>query len=606
MENRKSTPILILISIILCIVSVFAIKAGLDKQKKNKDVPVQNEKNYFILKEGDKQGVVDKYGKKIVEPKYDKIIMPNYSYPLFFGYIGDKQIILDDKSEFVFSKRGKKKQDVSPIYEDIEGYKVIRPYIKYKLNDKYGIMNLNGLELTKAIYDEIRPMPEDNEAYIVKINGKEGIVNGKGVEILKADNIGVYSMNIDSLNIKTVKKGYIFVKESENKKTHKGYITSDGNMLLEAKYDDIYKVQIDSKDIYLIAKKDQKVGVFKNQEKIIDINNNDIKYSSSFFLAQKDDQYILYSLNGNKLKDSNKEIQIKNNYAVIQHEDKDQVIDEKGQEIFESEKPVYNIFDFNNKKYVILYENNEYTINEIKDKNVLENVMGENESYKSIHHLYEDIITLQNKNNKYIAIKLNDRKQTKHEFNYITLYSNTKMLMGYNDNENILYGKNLEPIENTKNIRQLNRKDIEEVYLYLEINDELKVLSEDGTLKDLKEVLKDNILPFKASGKYGYKDRNGKIIVEPIYDHVGLFNEYGFAAVKKGGKWGVLDKEAKVTLEPKIEDKTIADIYGENDPIFIDKYISSIGLVNTVYNLENLPSLDRFKEDIKQVSLMNK
>lgn len=594
MENKKSTPILILISVILCILAVYGIKAVLEKQNKSKEVPVQNEMNYFILKEGDKEGVIDRYGKKIVEAKYDKIIMPNYSYPLFFGYNGESQKVLDDKSEFVFSKKGNKKLDVSPIYEDLEGYKVIRPYIKYKVNNKYGLMNLNGLELTKAIYDEIIPMPEDDESYIVKIGDKEGIINGKGKEILKAENQGVYSMNVSS-DKESLKKGYVFVRESENKKLYKGYITLDGNLLLEAKYDDIYKVQIESKDIYLIVKKDNKLGVFKNQEKIVDINNDDIKYGAKFFIAKKDEQYVLYSLNGNKLKTSNTEIKVKHNYAIIEEEEKDKVIDEKGEEVYLSSKSVYDVFDFSGKKYIILYEDDAYSVNEIKEDKTLENVMGENEKYKNINHLYEDIITIQNKNNKYVAIKLNDKKQTKDEFNYITLYSNTKILTGYKDNENIIYGKNLEPISKVKNIIQINRKDLKGTYLYIEIGNELKILSEDGKLSNLNEILKDEVIPFKENGKYGYKNKEGKIVIEALYDKACMLNEYGFLAVKKGEKWGVINKEGKIIVEPKIEDKSIADMYGENDPVFIGKYISVTGLQNSVYDLENLPSLDRFK-----------
>ena len=54
----------------------------------------------------------------------------------------------------------------------------------------------------------------------------------------------------------------------------------------------------------------------------------------------------------------------------------------------------------------------------------------------------------------------------------------------------------------------------------------------------------------KKDGKYGFVDKNGKTVVDYIYDDVTSQNSYGYAGIKKDGKWGAIDKDGKVVKEP--------------------------------------------------------
>lgn len=45
-------------------------------------------------------------------------------------------------------------------------------------------------------------------------------------------------------------------------------------------------------------------------------------------------------------------------------------------------------------------------------------------------------------------------------------------------------------------------------------------------------------------GKFGIKDKNGKILIEPTYDEIKDF-ENGFAVIKQGNKYGFLSKTSK-------------------------------------------------------------
>ncbi len=53
-------------------------------------------------------------------------------------------------------------------------------------------------------------------------------------------------------------------------------------------------------------------------------------------------------------------------------------------------------------------------------------------------------------------------------------------------------------------------------------------------------------------GKTGFKDLDGKIVIEPKFDVAEMFSE-GYSAVKIGDKWGLIDESGKYKIEPKFE-----------------------------------------------------
>lgn len=63
------------------------------------------------------------------------------------------------------------------------------------------------------------------------------------------------------------------------------------------------------------------------------------------------------------------------------------------------------------------------------------------------------------------------------------------------------------------------------------------------------------LIPFVSSSKWGFSDRNGKVIIQPVYDSVGFFNtssvglkDLTFAYVYKNKKTGVINPQNKVIL----------------------------------------------------------
>lgn len=611
MKDSKDILILMFIGILVSILTFLGVRLILNKSNNVEKVPKQDEKNYFVLKENGKEGVIDKKGNRIVEPNYSKIIIPNYTYPLFFAYEGDKQKILDDKSEFqftkkrIFSKKGILRE-VSPIVENASTYDVVRPNIKYKENGKYGLMALNGIELSKPIYDEIRPVVEDKYGYLVKINGKEGILNQNGLEILKAEYDSVNSANLINEESIVETFGYVFSKKDEAGKALNGYVTIDGNIMLEPKYDSVNKMQIECKDHYIIVKKGEKEGVFRNQDKIVDINYDEIMYSNSYISAKLGDKYTLFDINGKKVnKKDLQKLYLKKDYAIGKEDDEFVIYDNKAKEIFRTKKIPQNAFGHNGQNYIILNEENGLSINKI-EKNELLNVIGENEVFSDVQYQFDDIVVCQ-KNNEYSAFKLNEKKQLKEKYTFVSIFANTKIFIGdTKDGKNVFYDSNLDEIEGIDLSTILYIKEKDQNGIAIEANNEFIGINENGKKVPIKELTNRKIYPFKENNKYGYKDKDGKVIIEAKFERADLVNEYGFASIKQNGKWGVISDDGKVIVEPIIEEKNIADIYGEYAPIVISNYIVANNSYNDAYNLNNLPSLDRLKKNNQKENLILK
>jgi len=57
----------------------------------------------------------------------------------------------------------------------------------------------------------------------------------------------------------------------------------------------------------------------------------------------------------------------------------------------------------------------------------------------------------------------------------------------------------------------------------------------------------------KLSGKWGYIDRTGRIVINPQFEEAGDFSE-GLARVKTGGKWGYIDRTGRFLINPQFDE----------------------------------------------------
>jgi hypothetical protein len=70
---------------------------------------------------------------------------------------------------------------------------------------------------------------------------------------------------------------------------------------------------------------------------------------------------------------------------------------------------------------------------------------------------------------------------------------------------------------------------------------------------DWIDQFNEGLAPFCDDGKWGYIDREFKIIIKPQFDQVLGFSE-DLACVKIDGKWGFINREGIMVIEPQFDD----------------------------------------------------
>lgn len=77
----------------------------------------------------------------------------------------------------------------------------------------------------------------------------------------------------------------------------------------------------------------------------------------------------------------------------------------------------------------------------------------------------------------------------------------------------------------------------------------------------------------EKNGKWGFLDRNGKVLLDYQFDEPSTFSE-GMAAVRKSGKWGIINKDGNVIVAPQFDDFGSFEYRKLNIIRFIDGVVS--------------------------------
>ena len=144
---------LIIFATIIIVVIVGIVIFFNTNKKHNLEKYVKPEYNYFAMfSNEDKAGVVDKTGKLLIEPKYLDIFIPNPSKDVFVCYENsDKFKILNSKGEELF----KEYDDVSALQTSELNLDFEKNFLRFKKDDKYGLIDYDGNVIVSANYDEL-------------------------------------------------------------------------------------------------------------------------------------------------------------------------------------------------------------------------------------------------------------------------------------------------------------------------------------------------------------------------------------------------------------------------------------------------------------------
>lgn len=573
-DNRKIKKMFFIIMLIIIIIAIIVgINFIINKSKENytiEEISSEDIKYYRITSNG-LSGVIDRNGNVIVKPEYNTVKIPNPKEPIFvclFDYnpsTGEyKTKVLNDKNEEILTDY--ESVNTIEIKEIISSIPYEKTVLQYKKDGKYGIIDFNGKEITKPIYEEIRNMPYREGELIVKKDGKYGVININGGKLLDFKYDYITGDNYYSREKEYSLDGYIVGINNSEGKMQYGYLDSKRNELLNINFDRIYRMNNveDDENIYIIAEKESKIQLYKNNKLLLDNDYQAIKYNedSKLLILQKDNKYGVTDLNGKQILNTEyDQIQIPGNYILASKSGNMETYNISGEK---QENLLYsNIINTSNENYKITVDyNNKYGVITKDEQSIIPN------QYNFIQYLYDNYFIVGSENGQ--AGIVNDKAEivVPIEYEIIQKLENSDIVQAVHNDVLELYNKKMEKIVEMKD----GKLDIQDDYVKIYSDTETQFVGIDGTLKTDFEIFPDNnLFASEKDGKWGFVDKNNNVKIDYVYDKVTELNELGFAGIKLDGKWGVIDKNGNIVLEPVYE---IPEQNGE--PYFIGKYYKVI------------------------------
>lgn len=562
MNKRIRWIIISVLTIIVLAIGIMAIVNELNLHYKIEEI---SEYNYFILEQNGKYGVIDKSGNIVIDADYEAVQIPNPSKDIF---ICIKEYNQDTKEYATVVYNGKKEEILSnynnvqavAIFTNINSTPYERSVLTYKENGKYGLIDLQGKEITKPIYDEISSINYKEGTFLVKQNEQEGIINMKGKTIIKCEYESVTSDNYYNEDQNNEKAGFIVSKKTDDGYRY-GYINYRGSKIVKPIFTQLERVTeiSDDKNIYFIAFKDGQAGLLKNNKEIVNYEYEDIQYNvlSDVFIIQRNGKYGATTREGKTiLYPEYSSVYTGGIYINAVKDNVIEIFDLQGNKI---ETDINSKIKTENSNYYITIDKN--NIYKVVDAN--ENVIINND-YNYMEYLPGDyfIVARDSKNG---VVDINGKSVIELKYDSISRINETNILQAETNKSIELYNLNMKKITTMSNATIKEVKDDKEYILLFSEND-FKYLDKDGNILKAQELFKENNLFAKnVNGKWGFVDKNGNLKVQNKYEVVTDFNKYGFAGIKKDGKWGVIDQEGHIVKEPIYELKW-------NMPEFIGKY----------------------------------
>lgn len=470
-----------IIAILVFVMIIISLKKILSPENREK-IFIQDVA-YFPVYEDGKWGVINSSGEKLDKITHDEmIIIPDnkadvFILPYDINYDEEtyKTKVLNSKGSEIFSGYG----NVEPL-ENTNGTKTWyeKNVLRYKSNNKYGLIDYKGKEVLKAEYDNIYPLSGIESCLIIEKEDKKGLFNTAMEEVI----IEPEYKNITSLS-STYQNGYIVT----NKDDKAGLIGSDKSKILTCQYDEIKNV---SGNNYYVVVENGVLEIINSYGKVVLAEGFDSIEAIELdnFIIKKDNKYGLIDKEGKAI--------IPLEYDDLKFAITDYYIAKKGDK--------YGIIN-KNREAVVEYNYN--SINYIKEADFY---IAEKEDYTT------DII------DRSFNVALNG-----------IIISDLDLDQGY------------------LRVRQNND------YHYYNFKFEEK------TNKDI--LTKNTLFIVKENGKYGYENKEGKRIVDCIYDDAKEQNAYGYCVVNQNGLWGVLKSDGTIILEPSVDlaDYVYIDFIGQ-------------------------------------------
>lgn len=557
MNKNKKIVILVVIAIIILLTFGFLMIRN-KKYSQAANISISDYKYFVLYNNEDKVGVIDREGKEIIPPKYTDIYIPNPLKDVFICFNGEERHIVNSNDEEIFTDY----QDVSGLVTSEDSLLVLENNVlKYKKNELYGLINLDGKMLTEPIYEEVSSLKNRPGRILVKKDDRYGVLDTNGKVVVPVLYYSIIGDEYCEEENEYQNTGFI-VSNKSNTGILYGYYNSNGRKILETKYESISRIlEYNDNSTYLIVMLNGKKGVLKNGRKLIDLNYQDVMYSrnSKIFIVNKNGKYGFFAKNGKEILEPKYEAyEIAGEYISVKENDKNVLYDINGNYI--DQKNYKSILEVGNSSYFIAIseKDNSYSILS-KDINIENN-------YKNISYLFDNLFTFTNQEGKCGIIDATKGEVIDAKYDLILKVDGINAIEAREDDGTAtIYSRDLQEIctmsgaivENINKNFAVVYNQTERIYIDLYGN----------TVENTKVYPNDKLYAFKKDEKWGFINKEGKAIIEPEYDMVTELNEYGFAGIYKDGRWGVINEEGKVIVEP------IYEINSYYLPKFIGQYM---------------------------------
>ena len=273
MKNKKWIMILLIIASII-LLTIGAISYIQDREKYNYKIEKVTQINYHTINREERYGVIDRSGNILVEPIYDIIQIPNPSIDVFicmYEYnVETKEYrvkVLNAKGEELYTQYDN--IQAIPTETTYDGIPFEKTALTYKRAGKYGVLSIEGKELTDAIYDKISAIAYKEGMLLVTQGDKCGVVNIEGKLVIPIEYETITADNYYHPETLYQTTGFIVSKKSDEGYRY-GYIDYRGKIIVDTEYTEIERVTEiqDNKNVYLVALKNGQAGVLKNKKVI--------------------------------------------------------------------------------------------------------------------------------------------------------------------------------------------------------------------------------------------------------------------------------------------------------------------------------------------------
>lgn len=469
-ENAKlnySKVFAVIIAALVLVVAIITLKNILTKAKNTKPVEVVD---YFVMYEENKWGILGSNGNVVINPMYQEMpIVVDKTKDVFLCTYD----INEDEGTYKTKVVNKENLEIWTNYEKIEALENYdkdnnlwyeKNVLKVQKDGKWGLINLDGKEISEIVYDDIKTLKGVENSIIVIKDGNYGLLNSKGVKILDTNYNDILRFGEDYIN------GYIVIN-SDNKYE---LVNNSGEKILQNSYDKIENIYSDK--YFVVIEDGKKEVINKSGDKIIVDGFDEInQIANSGVIFVKSSKYGLMNFEGTTIiepeYDEIKEINT--DIFSVKKDGKVGVVDKD-----KNEKVAISFLDITYNKKAGIYI--------AEDENYNSSILNSNFEVKLV-----GILSEMNTENGYMKLKISD------DYKYYNFKFEEKKIQDILQNNKIYLSK-----KDGKYGYVDNKGNVIVEYIY----------------DDAQELNKYGYAAVKKDNKWGAIDKEGKIVIEPTYN----------------------------------------------------------------------------------------